>query len=258
MNGRVAAGDGAAIACWRRGSGPALVLVHGSGADHRVWDRAGSILAGSFAVVAIDRRGHGASDDAPWRGLETDVEDVGAALAAAGPSAALLGHSYGALCCLEAVVRGAPAHRLVLCEPPLSAAPWPGVAAHLRERLAAGDREAVVTAFYARVVGVPGERVRAMRALPSFAARVAAAHTLVRELDALEAYELRTARLAAVRTPTLLLLGGRSPGFLRAASLALGRALPCSRLEVLDDQRHLAMEASPGLFAGAVRRFLRE
>lgn len=32
-------GDGTQIACERGGSGPTLLLVHGTGADHTYWER---------------------------------------------------------------------------------------------------------------------------------------------------------------------------------------------------------------------------
>lgn len=60
----VASRDGTPIAVWRRGSGPALLLVHGTVADHSTtWRRVVPILERRFTVHAMDRRGRGESGD---------------------------------------------------------------------------------------------------------------------------------------------------------------------------------------------------
>jgi pimeloyl-ACP methyl ester carboxylesterase len=46
----------------RRGSGPALLLLHGLGCDHSTWDPVLDRLARRFTVVAPDLLGHGSSD----------------------------------------------------------------------------------------------------------------------------------------------------------------------------------------------------
>jgi pimeloyl-ACP methyl ester carboxylesterase len=43
------------------GSGPALVLLHGMGGDHRLWNGVIPSLASGFRVLAPDLRGHGAT-----------------------------------------------------------------------------------------------------------------------------------------------------------------------------------------------------
>jgi pimeloyl-ACP methyl ester carboxylesterase len=46
----------------RRGSGPALLLLHGLGCDHSTWEPVLDQLAKRFTVVAPDLLGHGSSD----------------------------------------------------------------------------------------------------------------------------------------------------------------------------------------------------
>ena len=82
MTGSLAVSDGVQIAFDVRGdeSAPPLVLVHSLGCDHHMWDHQAGPLSQTHRVVALDIRGHGASD-AP-RGeytlerLGRDVVDV--------------------------------------------------------------------------------------------------------------------------------------------------------------------------------------
>src|SRR5688572_26807167 len=70
--------DGTAIAVWRSGAGPPLVLVHGTTADHSRWAPVVPALEERFTVLAIDRRGRGRSGDADHYALERESEDVAA------------------------------------------------------------------------------------------------------------------------------------------------------------------------------------
>jgi (E)-2-((N-methylformamido)methylene)succinate hydrolase len=59
------------------GSGPPLVLVHGVGLDHTMWDAVTPVLAEEHTVVRYDLWGHGGSDDPPGpRSLEDFVDQL--------------------------------------------------------------------------------------------------------------------------------------------------------------------------------------
>ena len=81
------------------GSGQAVVLLHGLASNARIWDGVASRLAGAgLRVVALDQRGHGASEQ-PGSGYDfaTLGRDLSAALAALGIERPVLaGHSWGA------------------------------------------------------------------------------------------------------------------------------------------------------------------
>ncbi len=49
------------IAFRMRGSGPAVVLLHGTSATHAVWEPVGDALEDHATVIALDQRGHGRS-----------------------------------------------------------------------------------------------------------------------------------------------------------------------------------------------------
>ena len=255
--------DGTRIGYRRTGEGPPLVLVHGTSADHARWAPVLPALAERFAVYAIDRRGQAGSGDAKDHSLEREVEDVTAVVDAVGGGGGgpvrLLGHSYGAICCLEAVSRRpASVEGLVLYEPPLptGTAAFPAEAVGRVEALIGGATQTRPWPFScARWPGCPPQ-VDRMRAEPDWPKRVAAAHTLPREARAAEGYALDPARLQELRTRTLLLLGGESPPLFEAATKALDEALPDSRVVVMPGQGHVAMHTAPERFASLVVRFL--
>lgn len=94
--------DGARIAYDVRGSGPAVVLLHGGGQTRQVWHRAGYVerLAKEFTVVTVDIRGNGDSDKPSaveayaFERINADILAVADAVKA--PRFTLWGFSYGA------------------------------------------------------------------------------------------------------------------------------------------------------------------
>src|SRR5918994_4256030 len=96
--------DGTPIAYWRSGEGPPLVLVHGTSADHSRWAPVLPAFEERFTVYAVDRRGRGESGDSEDYSIEREFEDVAAVVDSIEAPVNLLGHSYGAVCSLEAAL----------------------------------------------------------------------------------------------------------------------------------------------------------
>jgi len=252
--------DGTPIAYQQSGAGSPLVLVHGTAAARNRWDPILPPLERRFRVYAMDRRGRGESGDADRYAIEREFEDVAALVDSIGEPVDLVAHSYGALCALEACLLTTNVRRLVLYEPPL---PLDGVEIYpegfverLQSLLDAGDREGVATAFMREVVRMPPHEFELFRASPAWPARLAAAHTLPRELRTHAVYRFEARRFKALDIPTLLLLGGDSPDFFRAATAAVEAALPNVRLVVMAGQQHIAMNTAPGLFVREIMDFL--
>ena len=109
--------DGTPIAYWRSGEGPPLVLVHGTTADHSRWTPVLPAFEQRFTVCAVDRRDRGGSGDSEDYSIEREFEDVAAVVDSIGEPVDLLGHSYGAVCALEAALLTRNVHKLVLYEP---------------------------------------------------------------------------------------------------------------------------------------------
>jgi pimeloyl-ACP methyl ester carboxylesterase len=254
----VTAADGTPIAYRRSGSGPPLLLVHGTTADHTRWAGISPALETHFTVYAMDRRGRGASGDGPEYSLPHEGEDVVAVVDALGEPVNLLGHSYGALCALEGAMRTSSIRTLILYEPPLPGGEQivpPETLARLDGMIARGEREAALITFFREVVGVPESQMDAVRSHPAWPGRLASAHTLGRETRVEAEYALDLDRLRTVRTPTLFLLGGASPPAFHTATHRLHAALPMSRIHVLEGQQHMAMDTAPEAFVDVVRQF---
>jgi len=251
--------DGTQIACETDGAGPALVLIHGTAADHTRWAPVLPALRARFTVYACDRRGRGASGDGKSYAMEREFEDVASVVDGIDGPVDLLGHSYGALCSLEAATRAKNLRRLVLYEPPIPAGmpiTPPGVIDRLQALLDAGDRDGVVWTFMREVPRVPRDQLDHMRSLPAWQARVGAAGTIPRELRAHDRYTFAPEKFRDVKMPVLLLLGGESPPFFRAALERVQEAIPSARLVVLQGQQHAAIDTAPELFAREVIAFL--
>ena len=97
-----------------------------------------------------------------------------------------------------------------------------------------------------------------LRASPTWSARVAAAHTVAREIRAEEAYRVDPERFRDLAAPTLLLLGEESPDWAREGTERIRAILPDARVAILRGQGHMAIMTAPELVADEVARFLSE
>ena len=257
--------DGTDIAVFTTGGGPSLILVHGAAADHTTFRVVGPMLSERYTVHAIDRRGRGASGDTLPYAIELEFEDVAAVadtLAIDGPAPlALVGHSYGGRCALGAALLTRSITKVVSYE---GAPTPPGVNygdSALADELAALDEagrpDEVLETFLRRVVGMDDAAIAAYQADPVWPLRVAAAHTIPRELRAegrsggagLEA-------LAQVRQPVLQVLGGESKPEFAEATAALDDRLVDGRVVVIPGARHAAHHTHPDALIEAIDTFL--
>lgn len=246
--------DGTTLAVWSTGSGPPVLLVHGSMSDHRRW-RITEPLATHRTVHAMDRRGRGGSSDGPVWSPEREVEDVVAvidaiALESAGP-VDVLGHSLGGYLALRAAARTDHVRRLVLYEPAIVESPQPAeLVARMQSAVDAGRYEEAVELMVREVLHMPEDQITALRAQPSWPARVATAPTLPREEGV--PLVLEPGEASAVTAPTLLIRGGDSPRFLQDAIRTVAEAVDDCRVVTLEGHQHVADQTDPQMFAGVV------
>jgi pimeloyl-ACP methyl ester carboxylesterase len=258
---KVASKDGTIIAFEQSGDGPPLVLVHGTSGTYSRWAPILPDLRKHFTVYAVERRGRGESGDgATPYAIEREFEDVAAVVDSIREPVDLFGHSYGGICALEAALLTDNIVKLVLYEPPiLSQDVEPNsddLASRLQAMLDVGDREGILMTFMRDAVRMPLSEIETSRSMPVWNARVAAAHTLPREVRARAGYRFEAERFKDLTVPTLLLLGGDSPDPLRRAARTLATVLPNSRTGVLPGQRHVAMETAPDLLVKELLIFL--
>ena len=160
---------GAGLTARTAGSGPDVVLVHGSVGDYRQWDPIACQLRGDYRLTALSRRFHwphalaaaprgprndaalpgGAGGDRPLPGpsappagaytYEAHRDDLVRYLRLRDAPVHLVGHSYGAgIVLLAALAEPALLHSIVLIEPAFNSL-LPDEAAGLEEELASRD-----------------------------------------------------------------------------------------------------------------------
>lgn len=245
----------------RRGTGPALVLLHGAVCDSRVWRVELESFADAFTVVAWDTPGCGGSDDPPDHFRIGDFAECLAALIDAldlgRPQ--LLGHSWGSTLALE-LCRKRPAmvRSLVLVG---AYAGWAGSLppAEVQQRLDFALNAAHRGPGSFRPASMPGlfsELMPPDRAdeLAMIMSDIRPAGTRTMALALAEA-DLR-ASLPEIDLPTLLVCGDADTRSSLSVAQALHRAIPNSTLEVLQGLGHECYLEASSAFESAVRPFL--
>jgi len=205
----------------------------------------------------MDRRGHGASGDSFHYSLQREAEDVTAVVNSRPDTVFLLGHSYGAVCALEAAFLTDKISKLVLYEPPLQDLDHTAVADKMERMIEAGDREQALVTFLQEIVMISPSEVVAMKARPSWPGLVVSIESSIRQVRALAAYRFDPKRMSTMNVPTLLLTGSETPSpQLKQAISGLLDSLPNRSLFVFKGQQHNAMDSVPQQFAEAVESFL--
>lgn len=252
--------DAADIRIVRRGTGPALVLLHCLGVDHRLWDIAAAGLERNFTLLAYDFPGHGA---AAMPASPYGIADLSAALTAllnreGIARAHVAGISLGGLVAQDfAATRPGMVDKLVLIDT------TPRYTEEMRRMWA-------IRAAQARRDGVksliPG--LLDIWFTKDFVAQGPPALRYVRDAlatcsgegyalacEALAAADLRD-RASRIAAPTLVVCGEQDiPSFLDAARWLNG-TIKGSRLAWLGPARHCSVLEQPESFQKALREFL--
>lgn len=252
--------DGVEIGVHTLGSGPDVLLVHGTACDHRVWARVSRRLAPNYSVQAVDRRGRGASGDGPDWSLGLDAGDVAVIARELGGDVPVVGHSLGGIVALEAAARSTDLGPLVVYEPPIYVNEGPGMGAadELERSLDQRGPEAAVERFL-REVGYEDAQLARLQANEEiWQATVATAPTLVREARADLSYRIDEERMGAIEEPVLLLQGGASPPDFDPALQRLAKVIPDAELEKVEGAGHGVLYEAPARFVERVEGFLAE
>ncbi|MGD9892116.1 MAG: alpha/beta fold hydrolase [Dehalococcoidia bacterium] len=254
---RVVSRDGTMISFERTGEGPPLVLVHGGFSDHMTnWASVKPLLQADFRVTALARRGRGETDRTDGHSLADEAADVAAVIEAEETPVLLLGHSYGALCALDAAAL-VPDRiaKLVLYEPP-----WPNALSdELVTRMEGlGSRrewDALVEVFLIDGLQVPPDDVAALRRSAEWSMWTDDAEASLGDMRALVRHTVVPERYRTLTMPALLLAGTESPRDLYLTDALLAN-LPNARAVDLDGQAHEGMTTAPDQFVDAIAPFL--
>jgi pimeloyl-ACP methyl ester carboxylesterase len=251
--------DGTVIGYKRSGSGPPLILVHGTTATHKRWDAISPRFEPYFTVIAIDRRGRGNSGDGPEYSLMREAEDIAVLADALDEPAVVLGHSYGALCSLEAALLSSNISKMILYEAPVPTEYllYPeGTPERMQEHINRGELEAALEIMMREVVKMPDHEYNMYRQLPMWQERIRVAPTIPREMEIELGYSFDTQKFSGLSIPVMLLMGGDSPPIFQQATQILDAAVPDSRVVILAGQQHIAMDTAPDLFVREILEFL--
>ena len=222
-------GAGVALNVVERGSGRAVLLVHGIASDAQALEPIADALSSQARVIAYDRRGYGSSGaPEPYHGttVAEQAEDAAALLRALDPGPALVcGDGFGALIALDLAKRHRPlVASAVLGNPPLfmfvpeATEQLAAQRAQLEEAMRAGGPEAGVEAWL-------GGRVDA-EAL----ARAKAAHRgFFADYAGLASWPASRRELRALDVPAVVLTSPSSSPHVVAAAEALAGLLPAAQ-----------------------------
>lgn len=252
------------------GTGPALICLHGTSMTAHAWGHLGASLKDAYRVIAVDMRGHGASDrpnttyaiaelagDIARLAEKLNLKDI-----------TLIGSSVGNQVAVS--FAAANPHRvagLILSDPSFFVS----------------DTEIVkyLRSHHTRRRNYPtrAEAEAFARALPQRAGLSDQMHRLAMEGDFRQeadgswswAYDLlaitklffnlstdQAADIAAIEVPVLVLNADRSNVLSGNQAEELTRAFPNARLEVVADSNHTIWGDQPVVLASKARAFLRD
>ncbi len=239
---------------------PAVVFVHGAANDHSVWLLQSRYFAHhGKGVLAIDLPGHGRSAGPVLGSVDAIADWLPRVLDAAGlAQAALVGHSLGALAALACAARHparvakvallGPAVPMEVSEALLDAAKANG---HVAYELINGWSTSAGKQLGGNTVPgmwLMGSAIRLMERTPP--------GVLHADLVACNAWTGGLEAAAAVRCPSLVVIGARDIMAPPRAAKALAETLAGARVVTLPDTGHAMMAEQPDAVLDALRGFL--
>lgn len=250
-----------------RGSGEAVLLVHGADVADTFVPMMGRPALDGYRRIRYHRRGYGAVGPTGQVSIAQHAADCRALLDALGIGGAhIVGHSYGGCVALQ-LAADSPEHvlSLVLLEPSLlvepSASAFRTALAPIYAQYLAGDAEAALAAFW-DVVG-PGWRQLDVGRPGFLDQAIAGARAMFdSDLPSLREWGFGPAHAAEVRQPVLYVLGGDTLPLYRQNLAQLRDWLPQLQSVEVPGTNHLLPVQQPvqvaELVAGFVARHQRE
>jgi pimeloyl-ACP methyl ester carboxylesterase len=240
--------NGAVLHYEERGSGPPLLLVHGTGTYAEIWSPVLDGLARSYRVIAYDRRGFARSSPAPDGGLVEHARDAVGLLNALGASpATVVGWSGGGVISLDLAASFPDCvASLVLAEPAVHLTTHPtrsALAMTVRSGFHRYVRRAPAAAALEMYRWASGYKTggNAYDGLPEAWREQMLAHApaTLREMDQMVRPYPTRAAIRSIVCPVTVIEGDLSdPAFARAVGFVM-RLLPQARKVSLPDAEHM-------------------
>lgn len=222
---RFTIGRGAgALAAWRWGDGPVVLLLHGwGGCAGQMTPLVRPLVEAGFSAVALDAPGHG---DSPGRSasIPAFADALARAGEALGPLHGIVAHSMGGASFTLAAARGLEARRAVYVGPPSDAATW--------------------FAYFVRTLSIPAATEPLLRARVEAIAGERLARLNARTLG------------PEMKVPLLVIHDRQDREVPLAAGEEVARSAADGRLLVTEGLGHKRILRDPGVAAAAVRFLL--
>ncbi len=245
--------DGTTLTAAVAGSGPPLVMVHGSLVGHHHLDLLVAELRSSMTTYAMDRRGFGASGDADAYDIAREFEDVAAVVdhvtALTGDPVTLFGHSYGASCAMGAAALSDNVAALILYEPSLGLTYPEGLTASIEAAVRAGDPSGAGDLVLRELLEMNDEEILEMHSTDTWHEIVANGHTIAREAYAEQRWTYQPNQFASITAPTVLLSGTETPPELVLATQRAAAAISGAMVRPIEGHGHTATQDAPDLLA---------
>ena len=239
------------------GDRPVLVFANSLGTDFRIWRDVVVRLAGDYAIVLYDKRGHGLSDiGPPPYAIEDHANDLAGLLDMLSVRQAIIcGLSVGGLIAQSLYQRRPDLVRaLVLCDTAHkigTAEMWAARIAAIEEHGIAGIADGVLERWFTPAFRRPentalsGYRNMLVRQpVTGYVATCAA----IRDADYTEA-------AARIAVPTLCVVGDQDGSTPPDIVLSTARLIPGARYEVIRDAGHIPCVENPEALTAVLRAF---
>jgi pimeloyl-ACP methyl ester carboxylesterase len=242
---------------------PAVLLLHNIFCDHRVFAHAAATLARHYRTIALDFRGHGASE-LPARpyGIDDLVADCVGVLDAQGVKrASVVGLSLGATIALELALRHPDrVDRLVMMGADVEPDGW---LTRVRHALLLGllrliGFRRILVGEVAKVLFGKSFRAEAGPALAGWSDRIRGlgARAAGYALRCWKQRPMRTDELAGLRAPLLVVVGDEDVSCPPACGEKIQRAVPGAKLVHIPAAGHTMTAERPEPTTAAITTFL--
>ncbi|MBM3572478.1 MAG: alpha/beta hydrolase [Alphaproteobacteria bacterium] len=242
---------------------PAAIFVHGAGLDHTVWALQTRYFANhGRSVLAIDLPGHGRSSGPALDSIDAVGEWLVELMAVSGAErVALIGHSLGAIACLEAAAiaprRGMGVDKLALLGAAACMPVHPDLIA--AARIGDGRAHAMIVGWgVGRRAQIGGHRAPGLW-LTGGSLQLLARSTpqgLATDLVACNAYQRGADAAREIKCPTLVLIGAADRMTPPKSARELASYLADARAVELPGAGHMMMLEQPEKTLDALASFL--